>query len=363
MTAEAGRGLRSQWVTSLLVGALAAIVSLLAAATAGQSDASRRAVLDTVDELGSALLVVSDLGSELLLDAQFVRGVQGIDGVAWAFGLGPVRDVTNGDLQLGGAGVPMRSIVGIPPTEIMVRSGRVPTPGEVWLGEGAQAQLRLAETSGVVAVDDQRWPVVGGFAVDGPLDRLADLALHVPDTNMADTRLLHVYVRADGPASVAAVADGVRGMLPTEGATEQALELETPAGVVALREAMAERLDRDAVVMLGTVLSAGAAVAFAVTWMSTLARRTDLGRRRALGSTRTVAVVMVLLQTGAAALLGAGAGVLAGTAFAAHAAGRAPGMGVVVALVVLTVISVLAGCLVPAVVAARADPVRVLRVP
>jgi putative ABC transport system permease protein len=152
-------------------------------------------------------------------------------------------------------------------------------------------------------------------------------------------------------------------MLPTEGATEQALELETPAGVVALREAMAERLDRDAVVMLGTVLSAGAAVAFAVTWMSTLARRTDLGRRRALGSTRTVAVVMVLLQTGAAALLGAGAGVLAGTAFAAHAAGRAPGMGVVVALVVLTVISVLAGCLVPAVVAARADPVRVLRVP
>ncbi|WP_454050308.1 FtsX-like permease family protein [Cellulomonas sp. Marseille-Q8402] len=350
-------------MTSVLVAVLAATVALLASSTAGRSDASRRAVLDTVDGLGSALVVVSDVGAEPVLDGRFVAAVEGVEGVTWAFGLGPVVDVANAALQVGAVGVPLRPVVGGLPAELELRAGRLPVPGEAWVGERAQAALRMAVPAGSLATADARVAVVGGYTAAGPLDRLADLALVVPEGDPAGTRLLHVYVRAEGPESVAAVAEAVRSLLPADGADGDALDVETSAGVVALREALAERLDRDALVLLATVLACGVVVSFVVTWMSTLARRTDLGRRRALGSTRSAAVVIVVLHTGLAALGGAAIGVAAGAGIAAQAAGRAPGAGFLAAVLVLTVLSTVAGCVVPAVAGARSDPVRVLRVP
>lgn len=358
---EAVRGLRAQWVTSVLVAVVAAAVAVLAAATAGRSDASRQAVLDTVDGLGSALLVVSDLGDEPVLDERFVADLAGVAGVTWAFGVGPVVDVTNAELSVGAGGVPMRPLLGGMPAELALRGGRAPAAGEAVVGERAQAALRMAGPTGGVAHGDGRTAVVGGLGTLPGLERLADLVLVVPPGTGDHTRVLHVYVRVDDPGLVAAVADVVRGMVPEGDAG--ALTVETSEGVVALRSALSQRLDRDAAVLLGTVLGAGAVIAFLVTWMSTMARRTDLGRRRALGSTRSAAVSLALLHTGLAALAGGTLGTLVGGALAMHAAGRAPSAGFLVALLALTVLSLVAGCVVPAVVAARSDPVRVLRVP
>lgn len=360
---EAVRSLRAQWVTSVLLAVLAGTVALLAAASAGRSDASRRAVLDTVDGLGSALVVVSDGGAEPVIDGRFVAAASGVQGVAWVLGLGPVVDVENAGLRVGAVGVPLRPVVGRLPPELAPRAGRAPEPGEAWVGERAQTALRMAAPSGTLASGDRRVAVVGGFTAEGPLDRLADLALVVPEGDPAATRLLHVYVRADGPESVAAVAEGVRSLLPEQAAGGGTVTVETSQGVVALRDALARRLDREALLLLGTVLGGGAVVSFVVSWMSTLARRTDLGRRRALGATRSAVVALALLHTGAAASGGALLGVVVGAGVAAQAAGRPPGGGFLAALLVLTVLSTVAGAVVPAVVAARSDPVRVLRVP
>lgn len=362
VAAEAVRVARAQWVSSLLIAVLAGVTALAVLVTTGHAEASRRSVLATVDDVGSALLVVSDSGTEPALDGRFVAAVAGLDGVGWTFGLGPVVDVSNADLPDGSAGVPMRALVGALPVDVVVEEGRVPEAGEVVVGAAARDALRLRDASGGVAWADRRAPVVGAFAATGPLARLGDLALVVPE-DPADTRVLHVYVRAASPAVVDAVADQLRRMLPDRGVAAGAVTVETSDGVIALRAALGQRLDRDGVVLLCVTLGLGLALAVVVTGIVTFARRPDLGRRRALGATRSAIVALVVLHTMLSALLGAVAGVVAGALLVARLVGQPPGAAFLAALLVVTVLCVTGGSSLPAWVAARSDPVPILRVP
>lgn len=363
VVAEAVRTLRTQWVTSTLVAVLAAAVATTTCLTAGHADASRRAVLETVDGVGSALVVVSDTGAEPLLDGRLVADVEAMSSVEWVFGLGPAEDVANAHLDVGSAAAPSRAVVGDVPPDLVRRAGAEPGPGEVTLGEEAQRRLGMEVPAGGVISAGRALPVVGGFGATGPLARLSDLALAVPEGDPASTRLLHLYVRAESPESVAAVEAGLRSMLPEAGRDDGAVTVETSEDVVVLRQALERRLDGDAAALLGIVLGAGTVVAFAVTWMGTLGRRADIGRRRALGATRSATVALVLGHTTLAATCGAAVGTAGGVATTTGSTGQAPGLGFVLSLVVLTVLSAACGCALPALAAARSDPVRVLRVP
>ncbi|MFF1530922.1 FtsX-like permease family protein [Cellulomonas sp. NPDC058312] len=92
-------------------------------------------------------------------------------------------------------------------------------------------------------------------------------------------------------------------------------------------------------------------------------RRRDLGRQRALGASRSAIVALVVLQSAVAGAAGAVAGTAAGTLLVLQTSGRVLPWGFAAGVVVLSGVVGVVGAVPSAVLAARRDPVRILRVP
>ena len=92
--------------------------------------------------------------------------------------------------------------------------------------------------------------------------------------------------------------------------------------------------------------------------------RRNFGRMRALGASRSALIAMVLIRTTVSAGLGALVGGAIGVAMVgATTGGELPHWTFVVGVGMLALAMSLLGCAVPAVAAARQDPVAILRVP
>ena len=109
-------------------------------------------------------------------------------------------------------------------------------------------------------------------------------------------------------------------------------------------------------------MASGSALIAVIALADTLGRRREIGRRRALGITRSG----LLLLTAARALIPAGAGVTLGGAtgwLLAARLGTAPPPDFVIGVAVLAIVGTALFTAVPAAIAAGQDPVRILRTP
>lgn len=111
------------------------------------------------------------------------------------------------------------------------------------------------------------------------------------------------------------------------------------------------------------ILSGGLVLVALTVYGSVTLQRQDFGRRRALGATRTGIVTLVTVQNMLVAVIGALLGLAVAAAVALWRNDLGPSPTFALAVGVLAVIATGAAAVIPAVVAAHRDPVRVLRVP
>jgi len=354
---------RAQPVATATAALVVAMVCLVVLLTTGRSAAAERDVVASFDSVGTRLVVVADAGGAAGIADSSVPQIAALSGVTWAFGLGNAQDTSDADVGTGAGDVPMRAFVGDLPAEVRIVAGRAPVrPGEVLVGVDAQRALHLADPVGALTVDGgaRRAGVVGAVAASGPLAFLDGLALRFPEADEhADVR--YVYVLVDDASHAADVADAVRSILRAD--DPSAVEVQTSDGAIALRDVVAGRVGAAGRQTMAVVLGVGL-VLVTVTMLGAVAgRRRDFGRRRALGASRSAVVVLVLVQSVCAAVVGALVGTAGGLMALTTTHSDLPGIRFVVGVAGLAVLVTLVGAVPPAVAAARRDPVRILRVP
>jgi putative ABC transport system permease protein len=344
---------------TITIGLVLATVCVAILVTAGQTAAGQARVIDQIDSAGTRLIALSDDGGKSGMLPSAPGQIRGWSDVSWAMGLGEAVDITNPALPLGHAAA--RVLVGGLPPEIAIIQGRAPMAGEAVVGSDVAATLNLGPGLGRIQAPGQDpVGVVGVFAAAGPLAHLNNLVLIAADPDGIDT-LRYIYVMA---ADVS-VVDRIEGFLATSTPAQDptALTIETPAGAIALRNAIAEGLGATARNLMALIMGVGAVVIAVTMLIATIPRRPEFGRRRALGATRSALVAGLLIQTLVASVPGVALGTVIGLVALHLSTGSTPTWQFTTGVVGLVVILALVASAPVAVVAARLDPLRILRVP
>lgn len=359
MLAEAGRVARSQPVSSLVTLLIVGAVCGVILSTTGQTVQAERAVLARIDEAGTRSIVVADLDGRAGLHPDAVRRIEALSGVEWVVGLGPASDVRAAGVA-GGQPAAARVVFGeIPP--VVVTSGWGRSPGTVLVGVEAQSILGLRVPAGGVESAHGGLAVVGWFDASDPLSFLDRSLLEAADPADPDPVLRSIHVLADRPEQVAAVAEAVVAVLdPLDPAS---VGVETSEALAQIRAAVQGELGTFGRRLVLMVLGAGLVLVGLNMYGTVTTRRRDFGRRRALGASRGAIVALVTFQTALTALVGAAVGTVIGGVVVWRLTGDPPEIQFAAAVATLAVLATIAAALPPAVVAARRDPVKVLRVP
>lgn len=223
-----------------------------------------------------------------------------------------------------------------------------------------QARMPLG-LGGLILPSGQAVPVMGTYQVEEVLSGRLQTALVWTDPDSPAVPFRSIYI-------LAATVDDVGRLAP---AIPSAIGIDDPLLLTVETPRVLNDVGRAVEGTLGTYSRALliGAVGFAfiwvavTTWAWAYTRRRDIGRRRALGATRTLVAGLIIAQVAVSATLATLAGfivhlVLAGVGSTLQVPTQ---YGVAVAL--LLAISAVAAALVPALVAARRDPIRVLRIP
>ena len=373
MPAERGTPLTAELVRDSLAGARAHLATTLGLAlvlatvcfailvTTGQSAANEARIVADIDSAGTRLIAISDDGGASGILPTAPGRVAAISDVSWALGLGASVDVQNPSLSTPRAGA--RFVVGELPADLALVQGRLPRPGEAIAGSDAAATLRLGPGLGLVqptGTGAEPTGVVGVFRATGPLAHLNDVVLIVAEPGQVQT-LRYLYVMA----SDVTVVDRLERALATStpAATPSALIIETPTGAIAVRDVVAGRLGAASRQLMAVVMGVGAVITAATMLSATIARRRDLGRRRALGASRSALVATLLAEASIGALLGIVVGTAAGLATLAATTASLPSWQFTAGVAGLALLLTLAASAPIAIHAAHRDPLRILRVP
>lgn len=355
---------RAAWARPLptvicaLVIAAVCVVTLL---TTGRTAATEAQVVNTIDSIGTRMITVTDTTGGAGIDPAAAQLLADLQGVTWAFGIGPAHEATNPSIgAVTGGTVSARALLGDFPGDLEVARGRIPvSAGEAIVGETARVNLFLSDVAGPVQVADQRLAAVGQFRSDVPLEGFENTVFYLPAEQ--DVPVRYLYVLAEDGVDVTDLARSVEALIP---ASEPAVvDVQVADSALALREVVSGTLGAASRQLMAIVLGTGL-VLVAVTMIGAVGgRRRDFGRQRALGATRTHVVVSVLVHSGIAGVLGTVVGLTVGLVGAAILAGSLPSWRFSIGFGGLTVYVALLGSLPPAIAAALRDPVRILRVP
>lgn len=306
--ADAWHQVRRPWIPTKVAVVVVLAGTFAIFATTGQAVAGQLRTLERLNAPEGRRVTLTDATGSAGLDARSVATVESIPGVEWALGVGPAVDVTNAGLR-GSATAPARLVYGDLPPVLRMSATRRPGPGEAVASAERLTDLGLIDGTGPVAGGGIEALVVGAFTAQPPLALLEDEVLvRSPDL---DGPLLRLYL---------SVAD---------------------------------------VGLLSTVSLLVSAVQFGR--VSSAAR--DIGRRRALGASRSLVVAQILVNGVLTGLSGATLGAAAGLVLNAVVAGTLPGATFTLAVITLVTLASTLAAVPPAVRAARIDPVRILRVP
>lgn len=346
----------AQKVSATMVVVLVGAMCLTTLLTVGRSAAAEIQVQQRMDSAGSRVVTVHDTGEEELLNIGAVAVVAGLGVVETAVGLGAARDVSNGAVGTDGPRVPARTFTGDLASVLVMEEGRWPRPGEALVSASAQNVLSMDEPYGYVLDGAHEYPVVGRFRPLASVEELdGGIVIHSP-TGIAD----YLTVVATDAATVdQATALTLSTLAPID---TSRIRVESPQSLAQVQQQVAGDLGEFSRGLLIGVLSAGAILVAIVVLSDVLVRRTDLGRRRALGAARATITALVAGRTIAPALLGAVLGTFIGLLLTRQM-GTMPPISFAVGTAILAVLAALVAALPPALYAANRDPVTVLRTP
>ena len=349
-------------MTAAFIVALSCFVVLM---TSGRTAATEAGVLASLDDAGTRLITVTDTSGRAGLHPESVEALRRLPGVAWVVGFGPAVDAVmeapgslTGQVPLG---VPVRSLVGPLPEDCPVVSGRLALqPGEAVAPRQAAASLGLLDGAGPVATPERQTGVVGIVDLTGALARFADTVLVTASPEDAGP-LRYLYLVADDAADVPTLAAAVAAAVWADEPSQMIVE--TSEAILALQRVISGQLGASSRQLMAAIMGVGVAVVAATMFAVVGSKRRDFGRRRALGASRSAIVALVLIQAGLTAVAGALVGCGIGLVTIGLTSGVLPTIRFSTGFVVLAILAATAGAVPPAVVAARRDPVRKLRVP
>lgn len=348
----------TQRTPSAMVAIIVAALCVTVLSTVGRTAATEQRIQQRVEAAGSRVLEITDTADQALLAAPVVAQVQRLNTTERVVGLTAPRDMSNGLIGPGGTKVPVWGVTGRIPDMVRLVDGRWPRPGEALVSTTALARVGMDAPFGVLQDDLRELAVVGSYAPRPPFELYDGGAITPTTQGTDDARTLHVVVRnsADAPATERAVIDIVDPPQP------DAIQVQSPTTLAQLQTEVGADLGRAGQSLLYGTLGAGATLTTAVVFADVLVRRKDLGRRRALGATRSTVLALVVLRTIWPAIAGSTLGTIAGLVWT-QTQDAVPPLTFAVGVAVLGVLSACVAAIGPAAAAAGQDPVRVLRTP
>ncbi|MCL2595823.1 MAG: lipoprotein ABC transporter permease, partial [Promicromonosporaceae bacterium] len=142
----------------------------------------------------------------------------------------------------------------------------------------------------------------------------------------------------------------------------QTVTLETSAALAAVHAAVSGELGAHGRAMVLAILAVAGALMAANLFGLVQLRRKDFGRRRALGASQSLIVALLLVQTMMLATLGVALGVAGSLLFLETTEQPVPGLDFTGAVAVAAVLTALLAAVLPAITAARREPLYELRV-
>lgn len=230
----------------------------------------------------------------------------------------------------------------------------------VWASPTALDALGMPDgVGGAITGEGQDFAVVGALSAPDYLTFLEPLATAPQDQDTGTVSVLVVV--AERPDLVAPVSEALLSVLAVEDPTRIALT--TSENFAELRSLVEGQLGTFGRNLVALIFGLTAVLVAAIHYGLVMLRRKDFGRRRALGATRGLIIGLLLTQTALLALLGATLGSTAAAIALVAAGDPLPGPQYFAAVAVLAVGVGITAAVLPAVAAARRDPLTELRVP
>ncbi|MCM3661890.1 permease [Georgenia satyanarayanai] len=355
---------RSALVPTALVVTFVALMCAGTLTTVGRSAVTEAQVAQRMDGAGSRVVVIHDARNGELITPTVVDQTNRLSVTERAVGISQAFDVTHHTLGAGGPRVPAWQVTGELRHVAELAAGRWPSPGESLISTAAQEALGMDHPIGTVQAPATRstllettYPVVGSFTPRAPFeDYTAGVLIAADPAEITDS--LHVVATS---ASAAPSAQSLALALLAPPSLD-AVTVQSPLSLAALQAEVAGDLTMFSRTLLLAVLGVGALLVAVVVFADVLVRRNDLGRRRALGATRTTIVLLVVSRTAIPALLGAAVGTLAGVLITQRLHAAPPG-DFTAGTALLAILAAIISSVPPALYAAFRDPVRILRTP
>lgn len=349
----------AQRVTSIVTLLLVLGATTTVLATAGRNAGAEASVLARIDAAGTRALTVYAQGENEAFTSRAVELLAGYDVVEEVTGFGPVRDVTAA-VNPDGTRVGMRTAYGTLAGVRLDQTVEVAGLSQVWGSQGAAAALGMPQGRGSIReINGPEHLLTRTVAVPEHLASLEPALLQPRDAASGEP-LASMTVIAATPADLPLVTALVQSALAD--VPRDALRVESSQALADLRNVIGGELTRQSRGIILGVLAASAGAILVTIWSLVLIRRRDYGRRRALGATRAMILALVIAQTTVLAAVGAILGAGAGLAVLAQAGHPLPAWTYTAALVAGLTLTAAAASSLPALWAARRDPLTELRV-
>lgn len=343
-------------VSVVIVAGMVASVLL----TTGRTVGSEQAVLGSIDSAGTRSIIVRAEASAGL-DSTVLERVSNIDGVHWIGALGPAMDVTNADIP-GGTLVPARYLWTPDVGDLGVPQVSPIEDESAWASARALEQLGMVDSAGgIETVAGEGFSVVGQIATPDYLSFLEPLVI-VPQGDAAEARPIAILVIiAERPDLVAPLAKVVSSVLAVDDPTK--VTISTSERLATLRALIEGQLGSFGRALVLLIFGVSALLVAAILYGLVMMRRKDFGRRRALGASQGFIVLLLIIQIAALSLFGSIVGSLVALIVLLGSGDPLPGPDFVFAIVLLALSVSIVAALLPALAAARREPIAELRVP
>lgn len=343
-------------VTVIMIAGMIVAVMM----TTGRAVGSEQRVLASIDDAGTRTIQVR-AGNDAGLTSDVLDRLANLAGIEWAAAFSAAEDATNTAVP-DGTRAPVRLAYGDHLERLGIPADSPSPGGLAYASPGALAQFGLPDVAGsITTTGGATYGMAGQITTPDFLDGLEPVTL-VPQPDATGHEAVDLLlVIAERPELVAPVADAVLSVLAVDDATK--VTVQTSEALAQLRSIVQNQLGAFSrglvLIMLGVTGLLVAAILYGLVMM----RRKDFGRRRALGATRGLIVILLLTQTAILAVLGIVLGEAASVIALWVAGDPLPGWTFSSSIAILAIATALIAALVPAISAARRDPIRELRVP
>ena len=361
MMREAATSALAAPVASILTVVMIAGMCAAVLLTSGRTVGAEQSVMSSIDSEGTRSIIVRADG-EAGLDAGVLERIRHLDGIEWAGAFGLATDVQNAAFP-GGTKVPLRlaygddwSTLGLPEP--------LPAPGGIaYASPFAAEQLGLTDHIGQVVAPGGAGYGVGGNATVPDHLRFLEPVLIAPQPATTGTPdpISVLVVIAERPDLVAPVSSAVTSVLAVTDPSK--ITLETSEDLATLRALIEGQLGSFGRTLTLGILALTAVLAAAILYGIVMLRRKDFGRRRALGASQGLIITLLLTQTALLAVIGAAFGSAAALSVLAATGDPSPGWAYTLGVGILAVGVAIVAALLPALAAARREPITELRVP